>query len=281
MSDAVGDHDGTGSGGLTYAVATASGDTGLALEAGRVVVPDAAALSPDAVTVEALIRWDGPTGIGGEQQRILEKSTESANVFAVYGLSVREDGTVVGEITVGTTSVAIDAPCALRAGEWADVALTYDGSAATLYVNGGAMSDVTVPGTLSHSTEPLGLGNNANRDRPFRGVLDEVALYDHALTEERIVAHAALVTLGAPHQCDVVDTDAGVEVDAASSAPDAASATDGAVALDAGGTQTPPACCGCTATGLPAHGSAAVFGIAALALIIAGRRRRQDLRSRA
>ena len=79
------------------------------------------------------------------------------------------------------------------------VAATYDGESITIYVNGNPIS--TTPafleaGPIESTTRDfdnpdyaLGIGNQSVRDRPFNGLIDEVAFYPAALSDERVLAH--------------------------------------------------------------------------------------------
>src|ERR1043166_5440943 len=62
---------------------------------GRIIVLNSDSLNPSHLTMEAIVRWDGPNGF---QQRILEKS--SYPEVAQYGLSILSDGTVQVELRV-------------------------------------------------------------------------------------------------------------------------------------------------------------------------------------
>jgi hypothetical protein len=75
------------------------------------------------------------------------------------------------------------------ANTWYHVAGTYDGSIATLYVNGVPV----VTGTNSlyepNSTQPLGLGARGDQAFRFPGTVDEAAVYNSLLTPADIAAH--------------------------------------------------------------------------------------------
>ena len=70
--------------------------------------------------------------------------------------------------------------------QWTPVALTYDGRALRVYCNGEqvASADLNQPRTLSGA--PLSLGGRQDRYSFFEGDLDEVCLYDRALSAEEI-----------------------------------------------------------------------------------------------
>lgn len=77
---------------------------------------------------------------------------------------------------------------------------TYDGLTIRIYLNGALDSETSAPGRINPQQPTdtnlieagLGLGNQAqaSRPRPFHGLIDEVAIYDHALSADRIQIHA-------------------------------------------------------------------------------------------
>jgi hypothetical protein len=80
---------------------------------------------------------------------------------------------------------------ALTAGEWHHVVVTYDGAHASLYLDGHRLGTTDATGPL-RLTGDLYVGHRPTEtDLPasFTGVMDEVAVYDHALSEDEIVRH--------------------------------------------------------------------------------------------
>jgi hypothetical protein len=74
-------------------------------------------------------------------------------------------------------------------GTWHHYAATYDGTEGRIYIDGEL--DVVSPGTgqINTSSYDLWIGSNSqNTDRLFHGLLDDVRIYDRALSEEEIRA---------------------------------------------------------------------------------------------
>ncbi|MFB0553020.1 MAG: LamG domain-containing protein [Phycisphaerae bacterium] len=74
-------------------------------------------------------------------------------------------------------------------GQWHHMAATYDGAEGRIYIDG--VLDVTSPGTgqINISNYDFWIGNNSQQTgRFFHGLLDDVRIYDGALTEEQIQA---------------------------------------------------------------------------------------------
>ena len=64
--------------------------------------------------------------------------------------------------------------------------MTYDGSTARLYVNGLEVASRAQTGPIATSTNPLQLGGDSLYGQYFTGTIDEVRVYNVALTAEQI-----------------------------------------------------------------------------------------------
>ena len=78
--------------------------------------------------------------------------------------------------------------CTLPVDRWFHVAVTYDGSKVTLYVDGIPVGTKTM--TVTASSNTLCIGANRASAYPFRGAIDEFVLYNTALSPRDIAAHA-------------------------------------------------------------------------------------------
>ena len=74
---------------------------------------------------------------------------------------------------------------------WTHFAVTYDGATIRMYVNGVQTGTRAQTGALRTSTQPLRFGGNAVWPEWFRGRLDEVRIYNRALTGAQIQADMA------------------------------------------------------------------------------------------
>ncbi|MFN7628820.1 MAG: LamG-like jellyroll fold domain-containing protein, partial [Pirellula sp.] len=98
----------------------------------------------------------------------------------------------------GTISGTITATGALsgQVGNWMHVAATVNSSnVATLYVNGANVGSVSLTGAINYSTwtsNRIG-GSNWTADRLFRGAMDDIVLFDRALTSSEVSRLAASV----------------------------------------------------------------------------------------
>ncbi|MCP3967981.1 MAG: hypothetical protein GY750_18220 [Lentisphaerae bacterium] len=72
------------------------------------------------------------------------------------------------------------------AGQWAHLALTYDGSKICYYLNGQEVGSKSISGSLSKTDCPWHIGNSGNGAGSFDGLIDEVCIWKRALTAEDI-----------------------------------------------------------------------------------------------
>jgi hypothetical protein len=82
---------------------------------------------------------------------------------------------------------------------WAHVALTFDGAAERTYVNGRLVATRPRSAPLAVTSYPLRFGGHARRQW-FAGRLDEVRVYDRALTAEQIQADMARAVTRTPRR---------------------------------------------------------------------------------
>ena len=75
---------------------------------------------------------------------------------------------------------------ALPANSWTHLAATYDGAILRLYVNGVQAGSRAISGSLVTSSSPLRIGGNLVWGEYFRGQIDDVRIYNGALTQSQI-----------------------------------------------------------------------------------------------
>jgi hypothetical protein len=87
----------------------------------------------------------------------------------------------------GGVDFTITAPV-LEVGAWQYLALTYDGGTLRMYHDGTEVGNIAASGTITNTTEPLYLGTLPFQftDFLFNGVLDEVMLWERALSAEEV-----------------------------------------------------------------------------------------------
>jgi hypothetical protein len=77
----------------------------------------------------------------------------------------------------------------LKVNEWRHVVMTHDGVADKMYMNGVKVNEKAYAGALGKTTSPLGIGYDPiDKGNYFDGQLDEVMIFDVALTAAQITA---------------------------------------------------------------------------------------------
>lgn len=179
--------------GAANAAVALDGTADAYLDAGDVL--DFAAGAP--FTLEA---WIQPDEFATPYPRLLMKeATDEAGNRQGYLLYIsKETGRLGferwrdGEANVVTT---ID-PIPL--GEVTHVVAIYDGQAMRLYIDGEGVAEVPAGLGLSDTPFPFRIGARADSGSPFAGVVDEVAVYQTALTAETIRDHFRAGSAGRP-----------------------------------------------------------------------------------
>jgi PKD repeat protein len=175
------DASGAGNHGRLSGPARTRGRFGGALEFdGRgdwVTIPDADAL--DLRTAMTLEAWVRPSARGAMWRTIAVK--ERGRRLA-YGLYAGPSGHVF------TTREHALRGRRLPLRRWSHLAMTWDGLIARLYVDGREVARHALVGPAEASSGPLRIGGNAIWPEWFRGRIDELRIYDRALTEAEIAA---------------------------------------------------------------------------------------------
>ncbi len=146
-------------------------------------VPDSPSLHlTTAMTLEA---WVRPASVSGWWSDVIYKGDDNYYLMAASDNSSRP---AVGGKFGSTSSTNVFAPSQLAANTWTHLAATYDGSAVKLYVNGALAASGTRSGTLAASGNPLQIGGDSIFGQHFAGTIDEVRVYNVALTAAQVQA---------------------------------------------------------------------------------------------
>ncbi|HSO33424.1 MAG TPA: LamG domain-containing protein [Labilithrix sp.] len=128
--------------------------------------------------------WASPGGGGAVFQHIINKEKSNQQGYAIY---MKPTVAVYFERYLDGTGYEARGP-ALTPNKFAHIVGTYDGATLSIYVNGvlgGIAKDTQTTKALATPFH-IGAGETANF---FDGVIDEVAVYDKALSPARILAH--------------------------------------------------------------------------------------------
>ena len=156
-----------------------------------VTVPDADSLDiRGPLTLEA---WVMPRDKGA-WDNIVMKEAPGSHAYVLYAT-----GDALAPVPNGAVgSDEAFAPSGLPTGAWTHVAVTFDGSALRIYVDGTLVTTRTGASPPPVSTNPLRIGGDAVwSDEFFDGSLDEIRVYDRALTAAEITSDMN-TRIGAP-----------------------------------------------------------------------------------
>lgn len=81
-------------------------------------------------------------------------------------------------------------------GEWCHVAGLFDGVRVKIYINGALDGELAYSGTPPTTGHTLRIGQRYSGDFTFKGLIDEVSIYNRALTDEEIQAIFAAGSAG-------------------------------------------------------------------------------------
>jgi hypothetical protein len=182
------DSSGTSNNGtITNATWTAAGKFGAALSfngtSSWVTVPDAPSLDlTNGMTLEA---WVNPSALSGWRTALLKESSGNL-AYAMYANDNTPNPAVTVRIGTGDSSAV--GTSALPLNTWTHLAATYDGAQLRLYVNGVQAGSRAQTGNMAVSTGPLRVGGNAVWTEFFAGLIDEVRVYNRALSAAEIQA---------------------------------------------------------------------------------------------
>jgi hypothetical protein len=195
--------DGTNTGGVVLeqpGAVAAYGDYSTSYAGGqRTTVPFRSELNPPSGSPFTVEFWARPTASDGDDcplfNRVSDGNRSGWAFFqrgATVGWNLRmyngTGGDLGWSLTGGTAT--LDA--------WSHVVAVWNGSSATLYVNGALANDGSTPGgngVYNASTAAIfSVGAYDNGSGPYVGRVDEIALYPSALTAAQILSHFNLAS---------------------------------------------------------------------------------------
>ena len=172
---------------INDAARTAAGKIGSAIDFDGVndYVSVADANSLDLTTGMTLEAWVQLDTVSPWRTAIFKEKPGSV-VYDLYATNA--SNSPQGEARFGSAIVQLGAPPALTAGVWTHLAVTYDGAALRVYRNGTQAATVARTGTIQTSTGALRIGGNLIWGEYTDGRIDEVRIYNRALSAGEISA---------------------------------------------------------------------------------------------
>ena len=163
----------------------------------RIVIPDSDSLGVQNVTLSA---WILSSDTDGLPNRILDKDRRKGYSMGLSGGAKSNRGKLEMAITWSTWASVNRVVCD---GLWHHVAGTYDGITSKLYVDGNKVKQQQnqSPGATPRNHWDLCIGNSVveyegGTFSSFNGLIDEVRVYNRALSDEEIKALANATTAG-------------------------------------------------------------------------------------
>jgi hypothetical protein len=148
----------------------------------RVILNSSASLNPtSAITLEA---WVFPTAAQGGWRTIIQHEVDAYFLHASANGALQPAG---GGTFAGSTDWT-QSPTALAVSTWSHLALTYDGSTLRLYINGTQVKSVARTGAIETNSNPVSIGGNSAYGEYFLGRIDDVRIYNRALTPAELQA---------------------------------------------------------------------------------------------
>ncbi|MEV4285413.1 LamG-like jellyroll fold domain-containing protein [Nonomuraea bangladeshensis] len=198
----VGDSSGQHNTGAATDTTWANGKHGKALSfngtSSWVTVPHARSLRlTNTLTLSA---WVQPATVAGWRTVLSKENTNGHS----YGLYASYGGNPLGWLENATTSKSVVGDDPLPVNQWSHLAVTYNGSIVTLYLNGTQIDQTPMTGNLADNGGVLRLGgNNIWLDEFYSGLIDDVRIYNRVQTAAEIQTDMNTpVGSGAPTQAE-------------------------------------------------------------------------------
>lgn len=138
-----------------------------------------------------LLAWVYPRSFPALPERVIDK--RNANVDGAFIWYLDNDLSFEAHRWQTTNGAWGTVAGTIALNAWTHIATSYDYSSTAndpqVYINGVLTSTTessTPAGTLASETETLNIGNRNAADRPFNGFIDEVRVYNRALSAQEI-----------------------------------------------------------------------------------------------
>src|SRR5207237_588209 len=139
--------------------------------------------SLDVSTAMTLEAWVYPTATTGTWATILLKEAPPGGNLA-YHLQSDPSNRPISFITTDVSGLqGVTGPDPLLRNTWTYLAATYDGTALLLYVNGALVATQPMTGNIIPSIGPLRFGGNSIWGEYFAGAIDNLRIYNRALSQ--------------------------------------------------------------------------------------------------
>jgi chitodextrinase len=154
-----------------------------------VTIPDAPSLHlTTGMSIEA---WVNPSVAASDWKDIVYKANDN-----YYLEGATPGGRPAIGVTIAGSATEAFGGAALAVNTWSFLAATYDGTTLRFYVNGIQVGSQARTGAITTSANPLQIGGDGLYGQFFQGMIDEVRVYNAALSTGQIQADMATATGG-------------------------------------------------------------------------------------
>ncbi len=141
---------------------------------------------PTGMTLEA---WVYPTAwMSGNSTVVVKQQPNTGSYGEAYLLAANNSSNQPMSAVWAGGEVAVGGTVQIPPNQWTHLASTYDGQYQSLYVNGVLVSMMPQTGPITASTGALEIGGNSLLSKNFKGYIDEVRIYNQALTNAQIIS---------------------------------------------------------------------------------------------
>ncbi len=115
--------------------------------------------------------------------------TKAPGVADPYYIRLQGTGNIRFSTKTGATEVPLTTTGGLiPTGVWKHVAGTWDGTTMRVYIDGIPVSSIAQSGVMTNTSTDVRIGGNTSGNLPFNGTIDDVKIYNYALTQAEINA---------------------------------------------------------------------------------------------
>ena len=144
----------------------------------------------DAFTIETWVKGDSEAAPGFGISQWLSKGEGGGNYSFFWGHSITLYARSITFLTARGTWPVVHIEKSLKIGEWYHIVGTWDGSNLKIYLNGKLSNETKVAATPVTDDVPLMIAGSKSGGTPqqmFDGAVDEVKIYNRALTESEVL----------------------------------------------------------------------------------------------
>ncbi|MBT4539751.1 hypothetical protein HOC32_05675 [Candidatus Woesearchaeota archaeon] len=148
-----------------------------------IIISDSDNLDVDELTLSSWVYVDGYK----QDQRIISKETGTRSPWSIYTLLISESGKLEFRLGINNRRQRHASNQVIPLNKWVHVSATYNGNKMKIYIDGELDKEISVSGNIQDNNEPVYIGDSQFYSRSFNGLIDEVRIYDRALSSQEIV----------------------------------------------------------------------------------------------